>query len=88
MKQNEKMRWTYHNTFIGEAHRSGVLIDVLRLSDLVDMDLSQYKLIAFAFNFVYDSKIFKRIRISKGTTILYNYSIQFLFSQVFARVFL
>lgn len=74
MKQNEKMRWTYHNTFIGEAHRSGVLIDVLRLSDIVDIDLSQYKLIAFAFNFVYDSKIFEKIRISKDTTVLYNYT--------------
>ena len=74
MQPNEAIRTGFMGNFLSELRCSGTLVDVFRLTDLVNKDLSQYKLIIFAQTFVYNTEIFQKISIPKDATIMYNYT--------------
>ena len=76
MRQNTDIRCGFMEDFIFETQMSGALSDVYRLSDLDDLDLSQYKLVVFAYTTYLEKELFERIKnkLSKDTTILFNYA--------------
>ena len=76
MRVNGEVRKGFMEDFICESNMSGALVDVYRLSDLEGLNISQYKLVVFAYCF----KIYEKMRnciknkISRGTTVMYNYA--------------
>lgn len=59
--------------FVREANLTGTPVDMYRLSDLQDMDLSQYKIIFFLNTFKIDSEIWSQIKsgISSFTSLVW-----------------
>ena len=61
--------------FLCETRMTGCLADVYRLQDLTWLDLSQYKLIVFAYTFCLTGQQRQQITaISQDTTLLFNYA--------------
>lgn len=77
---DENMMGAHHKGIIDElcceAHLCGAPVDEYRLTDLKDMDLSQYKMIIFANAFMIDKDIREIIKnaISKNTLCIWNYA--------------
>lgn len=74
MTVSEELKYAFLEDFICEAHCSGALVDVYRYADLFKMDLSQYKLIIFAYNFNVNEEEFKSLKLPENCTIMYNYA--------------
>jgi len=76
MRLNGTLRSAFMEDFICEANMTGALCDVFRLSDFENLDLSQYKLIIFAYCFQVDRKTRNLIsdKISENTMVMYNYA--------------
>ncbi len=60
--------------FICETRKSSTMVDVYRLSDLESMNLEQYKLIIFAYDFMLDSDVLEKLNIPKHCTVMFNYA--------------
>lgn len=76
MRLNGDLRSGFMEDFICEANMTGALCDVFRLSDFESLNLSQYKLIVFAYCFQIDKETRKHInqKIPDGITVMYNYA--------------
>lgn len=74
MKENYYMRQDYMAHFLANLRSSGVLVDVYRPIDLPEIDLSQYKLVVFAYNFSVDSALWHKIKLPKDATVLFHYA--------------
>lgn len=76
MRLNGALRSGFMEDFICEANMTGALCDVFRLSDFEALDISQYKLIVFAYCFQINKDVRKIIKdkIPSGTMVMYNYS--------------
>lgn len=71
MRISYDMRRAFLEDMLCELRMSGALCDTYRLSDLCNIDLSQYKLIIFAFNYDSSRKELESIRIPVGATVMY-----------------
>ena len=74
MKENYYMRQDYMAHFLANLRSSGVLVDVYRPIDLPEIDLSQYKLVVFAYNFSVDSALWHKIKLPKDASVLFQYA--------------
>lgn len=81
MRTNEILRCGFMQDFICEVNRTGAVADVYRLSDLEELDLSQYKLIIFAYCFRIDKKMRNLIRekLPADATVMFNYAAGILY---------
>lgn len=73
MKVNHDLLLDFCDDFNRECNSSGALVDYFRLNDLNDLDLSNYKLIIFAYTFVNDERL-KNIKLPENATIMFNYA--------------
>ena len=75
MNISRDLRLGFFEDFLCELHMTGCLTDVYRLSDLRELDLSQYKLIIFAYTFKIDEKTREFIKsIPEDKTLMFNYA--------------
>ena len=74
MGVNDDLLVSFLDDFTAEAHMSGALIDIYRLCDLSEIDLSQYKVIIFAYTFRIDKDFIESLNIPKTTTLMFNYA--------------
>lgn len=76
MRISRGLRRGFMEDFICEANMTGALCDVFRLADFEGLELSQYKLIIFAYCFQVDENMRNIIskKIPKDVTVMYNYS--------------
>ena len=74
MRANKDMRCGFAEDFIAEARMTGALVDVYRANDLFTIDLSQYKLVVFAYNVYADSDYFDKVLpMLSHATVMFNY---------------
>ncbi len=71
---NEELRLAFLEDFVCEAHLSGTLIDMYRLSDLKTLDLSQYKLVIFAYDFALSKEELSQFNFNKDAVFMFNYA--------------
>ena len=76
MRTNEILRCGFMQDFICEVNSSGAAADIYRLSDLETLDLSQYKLVVFAYCFEVAAKMKKLIKekLPADATVMFNYA--------------
>lgn len=75
MRANRDMRCGFAEDFIAEARMTGALVDIYRPNDLFSIDLSQYKLVVFAYNVYADSDYFgKVLPLLSNATVMFNYA--------------
>lgn len=76
MRTNELLRCGFMQDFICEVNSTGAVADVYRLSDIETLNLSQYKLVIFAYCFEVDDVMRKIIRekLPKDSTVMFNYA--------------
>ncbi len=68
------MRKGFLEDFVMEAQLTGTLVDIYRLSDLQKLDLNQYKLVIFTYNFNLSPQQLKSLGFSKDTAFMFNYA--------------
>lgn len=75
MNISKDLRLGFMEDFLCELHMTGCLVDVYRLDDVKSLDLSQYKLIIFAYTFNIGSELREYInRIPPEITLMFNYA--------------
>ena len=75
MNISRELRHGFMEDFLCELHMTGCLTDVYRLSDLNELDLSQYKLIIFAYTFKIDKKTREFVKnIPSDKMLMFNYA--------------
>lgn len=75
MNISTDIRQGFMEDFLCELRLSGCLFDLFRLRDLADLDLSQYKLIIFAYTFKISEDEKKIIEaIPRDKTLMFNYA--------------
>lgn len=75
MNINEELRLGFMEDFLCELHMTGSLVDVYRMADLRELDLSQYKLIIFAHTFMIDGKTREFIKnLPSDKMLMFNYT--------------
>lgn len=76
MRTNELLRCGFMQDFICEVNMTGAAADVYRLSDLERLDLSQYKLVIFAYCFQVDTKMRQLIKekLPAEATVMFHYA--------------
>ncbi len=75
MNISRDLRLGFLEDFLCELHTTGCLTDVYRLGDLEELDLSQYKLIIFAYTFKIDEKTREFIKsIPADKMLMFNYA--------------
>lgn len=77
MRANRHLRRGFMEDFSYEAKMAGVLCDMYRMSDLENMDLSQYKLIVFAYCEYMEYKSYLKVlsKINPDAVIMFNYAV-------------
>ena len=69
------LRLGFMEDFLCELHMTGTLVDVYRMADLKELNLSQYKLIIFAYTFEIDKDTREFIKnIPADKTLMFNYT--------------
>ena len=69
------LRLGFMEDFLCELHMTGTLVDVYRMADLKELNLSQYKLIIFAYTFEIDKDTREFIKsIPEDKTLMFNYT--------------
>ncbi len=75
VKENVDLHKGFLRYFIYDTYASGVLADVYRASDLPKLDLTQYKLIVFAYNFYMDKATREVIKsLPDDVTVAFSYA--------------
>ena len=75
VNENVDLHKGFLREFINETNCSGVIADVYRARDLEDIDISQYKLIVFAYNLFMDDKTRQIVKsVSEDKMIVFNYT--------------
>lgn len=75
MNISSDLRRGFMEDFLCELHMTGTLADVYRMADLKELDLSQYKLIIFAYTFEIDEDMREFIKsIPADKTLMFNYT--------------
>ena len=77
MRANRHLRRGFMEDFMYETRMSGVLCDTYRMADLENMDLSQYKLVVFAYSeyMEYESYLKVLSKINPDAVIMFNYAV-------------
>lgn len=71
---HRESHYQFLTDFICNIRSAGCMSDVYRISDLPELDLSQYKLIIFAWNFHMTSEMWNRIHIPKTATVMFHHA--------------
>lgn len=75
MNISADLRFAFMEDFLCELHMTGAVTDLYRICDLKTLDLSQYKLIIFAYTFKIDGEMKKIIAsIPADKTLMFNYT--------------
>ena len=75
MNISSDLRSGFMEDFLCELRMTGSLLDVYKLSDLENLDLSPYKLIVFAYTFKMSEKQRKVVKsLGKEKTLMFNYA--------------
>lgn len=76
MRANNDLRSGFMQDFIDETTLSGAVADVYRTKDLETLDLSQYKLVIFAYTMYMETGEYEKImkKIPADASIMYNYA--------------
>lgn len=76
IRVNHDFRCGFMEDFICECNIMGAPVDVYRLKDLRELDLSQYKLIIFAYTFKIDDEIREIIKknVTRDVTLMFNWA--------------
>ena len=74
MKESQELCFAFMLDIVCETHCSGVLADTYRLSDLKKIDISQYKLIIFAYDFNLSKEFLDELNIADDVTVMFCYA--------------
>lgn len=73
MKEDNYIAPAYMLDFICETRSAGIASDVYRLADIDKLDLTRYKLVILAYDFVLNNEIMNKITSSGVKSVAFNY---------------